>query len=172
MCSFLPIFYLSLIISTTSAVADTSKSLWVPQIMLLEYLPVSTTCTSVLRRGQTTARRNLESGDKFPVAGIPTGWQEGPPWLPPVELAVSWDLALIIERWIIVLQKQIARWQVMAKVARAVTANVPEEAPALVSFKTPQKKIGKIITWRLLSADSSLSWYPALPYRARSVLMW
>ena len=49
MWSFLPIIYLLLIISTTSAVADTSKSLWVLQIILLEYLPVSTTCTSYLQ---------------------------------------------------------------------------------------------------------------------------
>ena len=82
---------------TTSAVADTSKSLWVPQIILLEYLPVSTTCRSILRHRQTTARRSLESGDKFPAAGIPTGRQEGPSRLPPVKPVVNWDLALIVQ---------------------------------------------------------------------------
>lgn len=140
MWSFLPIFYISLIVSTTSAVADTSKSLWVPQIILLEYLPVSTTCRNILSHGQTTARRRLESGDKFPMAGIPTGEQEGPSQLPPVKPAVSWDLALTGQRWIIALQNQTARWQLMAKVARAVTANMPEEVPVLVSFKSQQKK--------------------------------
>lgn len=36
----------------------------------------------------------------------------------------------------------------MDKVAGAVTANMPEEAPVLVSFKTQQeKKIGKIIIY-------------------------
>lgn len=140
MWSVLPIFCLSLIIGTTSAVADTSKSLWVPQIILLEYLPVSTTWRSILTRGQTTARRSLESGDKLPMAGIPTSWQEGPSWLPPMKPAVSWDLALIVQHGITALQNQTALWQVMAKVARAVTANMSEQAPALVSFKSQQKK--------------------------------
>lgn len=75
MWSFLPIFYLSLIISTTSAVADTSKSLWVPQIILLEYLPVSTTCRGILNWG-LKRRRSLENGDKSPPAGI-THWSAG-----------------------------------------------------------------------------------------------
>lgn len=38
-----------------------SKSLDVPQIILLDYLPVSTTCRSVLSIGQSAARRVFES---------------------------------------------------------------------------------------------------------------
>lgn len=161
-----------LLISTTLAVTGTFKSLFMPKIIPLEYIPVSTTCRIVLSHGQSASGRNFESGHKFHVVGIPTGRRDELLQLLQVKAVISWDrrtlfyalhevrvmfictfdpLALVVQHYVIALQNQLTHWQEMAKVARVVTANsVPRETPEVVSFKLQEKKIGKTKNWEII----------------------
>ena len=117
-----------LLISTTLAVTGTFKSLFMPKIIPLEYIPVSTTCRIVLSHGQSASGRNFESGHKFHVVGIPTGRRDELSQLLQVKAVISWDrrtlfyalhevrvmfictfdpLALVVQHYVIALQNQL-----------------------------------------------------------------